>query len=607
MSSRIMVHVGKGPKKNNTFPPADPPPDPPSDTLDITWARLNGGTGSVLASCGVLLTPGQLMPSGVANVAVFVQGSEVQCYVEALEGRYSDGSVIALLIQHTVNTSTQTNGQIKFGVTPAQSRLSKVAISFSSANASTPGGFPAAIIQPTVAHRLAALSAAYGPTISRDAAVALGAPFTGYEADLVTWSDYHWGIFGAAGHNNEGGYYERGQFHMVAWARGVGGNTSGEYFKRGCAWAWGIRKWYYEPNSYGVPLWYISPTQLVFHYWLTGDTESRNAIFSWANTWFVPGGTWNSELGQILSWAGEARPMARILQCYIYAHLLGYTNRDWSATALDALNKILTTGTNRVYDLEAGSPTYGSFIWQPFQAEGRTEVTGTGSTLTSLNSANHNLRNGTPVIFKVIHSGLSNMQARPKRYYIVNRTNTTLQLANTPGGSAISLGTNGSGRLDVEFNPNFMLGMLLESLRLYWRLISQDSRIPTVFGNVLTFLITKQWRGPEGNNKAATNSEPSTTFNYVPWHIPEGVPPVSQGGVPGEGSDDGPAPDLNGFYPHLIGWYMRQTGATNWDAIAQTAFAALALADGSGGPYKLGYKQFNEVYHTSWMHYGYRS
>lgn len=311
--------------------------------IALTIARLDGGTGNVLVSNGVPLQPGQLMPGDVGEVAVDVEGSEVQAYVEALEGRHSDGSVRFLLLQFSANTDTQSAATLRLGATPAQSRLSKTAIDFTdgaTGSNSEHQGFPSAIASPTVDQMLASNIATH-PTITAADGSALGGAYATYEADLETWADTHWSTFGTL---STGGeflthiYYGRALMHFAWWTR----TADPDHFKRACAYAFNYRYFYLEqissPGPYGTSLHNWMPEDLALHYWLTGDTDSRDGVQTFTGVWKS---TFDSNLGDYTTYQGEPRPMARWLITSILMHKLAFTDYDWETLAGGYLDDIL--------------------------------------------------------------------------------------------------------------------------------------------------------------------------------------------------------------------------------------------------------------------------
>ena len=68
------------------------------DTLALQIVRMDGGSGVALVSNGIPLPKG-LPPDSTTHLALVVGGREQAIHVEALAGRYPDGSARALLLQ----------------------------------------------------------------------------------------------------------------------------------------------------------------------------------------------------------------------------------------------------------------------------------------------------------------------------------------------------------------------------------------------------------------------------------------------------------------------------------------------------------------------------
>jgi hypothetical protein len=107
----------------------------------LTVQRLTSGSGTVLVSNGIPLPPGALQASNVGEVQVWVEGVEQAVYVEALEGRHSDGSVRSILVQfdYTLPDMTARSGQLALGTARSTTDLSKT----------TPPSVPSAVALPS--------------------------------------------------------------------------------------------------------------------------------------------------------------------------------------------------------------------------------------------------------------------------------------------------------------------------------------------------------------------------------------------------------------------------------------------------------------------------
>jgi uncharacterized protein YjdB len=318
--------------------------------IPLSLHRLVPGTGPVRVSTGILLQPGQLRDGGVGTVAVLVGSTEVSAYVEALQGRHKDGSLVSVLVQFDADPATQKNATLKLGTTPSRPRLAKQAVDFRPGATLTnvvDKGYPAAIALPPVSHMTRAFSI-FGPTASVAEAQALGGAYSKLESDFAQWSARKWSELPqhlASGSPRERlmgvNYYDRGYHHM-AWAYRSG---DPEFFRRGAAYTFNYRYHTYEYYDYAVTqerLWLSEG--LALHYWLTGDEESRNAVLRLAQR---AGGSsaWNYPQMTTCNYKGEARPVARGLSALTYARLLGYPEQ--SVTVRQLLDRVLDGGVER--------------------------------------------------------------------------------------------------------------------------------------------------------------------------------------------------------------------------------------------------------------------
>jgi hypothetical protein len=345
MAGDVYIRAESGSQRDSTRiiivePPPPPTVIPPSaSTLELSLHRLDGGSGTVRVSNGVMLLPGQLQPSGVGNVSVSVGGEEVPAYVEALHGRHKDGSVVSVLIQFDANPTQQPNAALHLNMAPTKTRLAKQVVDFrpgattSNVRAS---GYPAAIAVAPVDHSVSAF-AVFGPTVSVNEAKSMGGAFLAYENDFVQWSKAKWD-----GYNTftlSSNYYDRGLHHLAWFAR----SGDPEYLRRGASYTFNYRYHYYEANNYGIGgphRWF--PEGLAAHYWLTGDEESRNAVRGLGTTAYRGGSAswW-------VKWAhnehaGEIRPIARTIQMVLWMHRLGYADGNYEGALREAVDRLLT-------------------------------------------------------------------------------------------------------------------------------------------------------------------------------------------------------------------------------------------------------------------------
>jgi uncharacterized protein YjdB len=335
--------------------------------LPLTLHRLDGGSGTVRVSNGILLQPGQLRDGGVGLVTVTVGGTEVPAYVEALHGRHRDGSVVSLLVQFDANPAVQRDAVLHIGRTPQQARLARTTVDF------RPGatlsnvkqhGYPAAVAVPPVEHLTAAFQL-FGPTVTVSDARAMGGAFSAFEDDFAHWSTLKFDDFQNflnAGSPRDrimgSNYYDRG-YHHLAWFARTG---SPEYLRRGGVYTFNYRFHYYEYHNYNISqerLWLSEG--LAAHYWLTGDEESRNAVHKLAQRAYAGGTSWNWTRMNECNYKGEARPVARALSAMTWAHRLGLSDADWEGAVRGYVNLIVESD---LWGRDASDYRHGAWIYR---------------------------------------------------------------------------------------------------------------------------------------------------------------------------------------------------------------------------------------------------
>ncbi len=128
--------------------------------MALVAQRLASGSGATLMSAGVPLQPGQVQPGAVSGVGLWRNGVEVPAYIEALEGRYADGSVISLLVQ--ANAGTLTKGMPVSGY---ELRFSGSSVTRLGKTAGAIKDVPDGVWQLPPAHFKARVAAVWGPLV----------------------------------------------------------------------------------------------------------------------------------------------------------------------------------------------------------------------------------------------------------------------------------------------------------------------------------------------------------------------------------------------------------------------------------------------------------
>jgi hypothetical protein len=248
-------------------PPLDEGPITPSPAggvhVPIAVQRFDGGTGMVLVSNAIPLTPGLLRADELAKVRILVDGREKSIYIESLEGRHPDGSLRSVLVQFnaTLGPTDVLPGEFVIDQARGTTDLPKPNVGRS---------MPAAAALPTSPDYLVG-TGIVGPTITALESQAQGIPYNRYEQDFGTFADQHWIAEGELGCDD---YYDRALTYYAFWAR----TGNAEYWRRGTRCAATYRTGYLEPNNYGTSPHWSQMEGLEAHYTLTGDDSSRYAI-----------------------------------------------------------------------------------------------------------------------------------------------------------------------------------------------------------------------------------------------------------------------------------------------------------------------------------------
>jgi uncharacterized protein YjdB len=336
----------------NVTTDAPPPPAAGTRDLPLTLHRLDGGSGTVRVSSGILLVPGQLREADVAQIAVMVGAAEVPAYVEALHGRHRDGSVVSVLVQFDADPEKQPTAELRLGSAPRQPRLLKAPVDFRPGAAMSDvrsHGYPRAVAVPPVEHMVAAFRL-FGPAVSVADARAMGGAFAAFEADFALWSDRKFDAL--QDHISSGSsrdrilgadYYDRGYHHMAWFAR----SGDPEYLRRGAVYTFNHRYHYFESNKYAIAEFRWVLDGLAAHYWLTGDEESRVAVNQFARRAYGNNGdSWNWTRMRMCNYKGEARPVARALSAMAWAGRLGWSDVDWGHAVRGYVDLVLAGGRN---------------------------------------------------------------------------------------------------------------------------------------------------------------------------------------------------------------------------------------------------------------------
>lgn len=281
------------------------------------------GTGTRAIHSGVPLLEGQLMPADTGDVSLWIGGVEVACYVEALKGRYPDGSVISLLVQAdtTLTFGTPVSAELRLTTTPLLSRITKRAITWPSTTVTnwqdaTITNATAALVPTSATHWCA-----WGGWWNQLATATTASAQPHWDAWIDLWDEFepdYWDVandapgasdYDAANCGNGSGQYDRaGTYLSIAAMHAAPNGARQDYWRKALLWWSRQRSGWWENNTLGFgprptdyngnPSSQQMPAGLMYAYWLFGDEAMRDrwttqiAEFSmntfanyWANTW----------------------------------------------------------------------------------------------------------------------------------------------------------------------------------------------------------------------------------------------------------------------------------------------------------------------------------
>ena len=323
------------------------------DTLALQIVRMDGGSGPALVSNGIPLPRG-LPPDSTTHFALIIAGHEQPIHLEALAGRYPDGSARALLIQfhYSVSAGSPIPALLIAGptVTRSTTDLPKTTVT---------GNMPAAVALPTSPSYLVSTEVV-GQTITRAASPTTPAAFPAFETHLITYGNSHWA--------SEAGnwlydYYDRALIWYAWWVR----TGDPEYWRRGTIDAVAYRQQLLEANNYLLQPHDAQMEGQALHYLLTGDEASRTAVgkvaylFSWQWTPQLACTQCTANGGQYV----EGRIQARTLMSHYLAWMIdavGDSAVDWASRMATDVTNILSTqqpdGSYRFAEWEGAHSNY---------------------------------------------------------------------------------------------------------------------------------------------------------------------------------------------------------------------------------------------------------
>ena len=304
------------------------------DTLALQIVRMDGGSGPALVSNGIPLPRG-LPPDSTTHFALVIGGQEQPIHLEALAGRYPDGSARALLLQFHYNVSSGSPIPALLIAGPTVIRTTT-----DLAKTTVTGAMPAAVALPTSPSYLVSTEVV-GQTIARAASPTSPAAFPSYESHLVTYGDLHWATEAGQYVYN---YYDRALIWYAWWVR----TGDPEYWRRGTIDAVAYRQQDLEASNYILQPHDAQMEGVAVHYLLTGDEASRYAVgkvaylFSWMWTPELACTACTTNGGDYM----EGRIQARTLMSHYLAWMIdavGDNPTDWVSTMATDVTKILST------------------------------------------------------------------------------------------------------------------------------------------------------------------------------------------------------------------------------------------------------------------------
>ncbi|MBU6365087.1 MAG: hypothetical protein KJT01_02640 [Gemmatimonadetes bacterium] len=316
-SATVPMSVADRPATDTATPPPPPPPAP-TKQLALALTVLDPAAAAPLSSNGIPLPKGWLFEKDLATTALSDGTKEVPRVLQALQGRYADGSLRAVLLQFQANPAVTTM-QLNVGVTRTTADPAPWPI---------PAATPPAVTYPR--DRAFLLSTGLvGPTIS-----VADNPNTLYESQFRTFADQHWAANGAQWEYSN--YYDRASNHFAYWIR----SGDLEYWKRAVALAINYRDQYLAGSGFNPSPHWMALEGVAMHYWLTGDPASRTAVVNSAGratAAFSPAALANPT-GEYI----EGRIQARMLVASLLAWELGDTSDGWAAKTTAYVNNIMS-------------------------------------------------------------------------------------------------------------------------------------------------------------------------------------------------------------------------------------------------------------------------
>ena len=294
--------------------------------------RLTGVGGQALISNAIPFPPGMLREEDLDRVQLFVAGNEQPIYIEALEGRHSDGSLRSALVQfeHAMSRIVLA-GELRIGQSRTVPDRPRKDITYDLQNP-----LPEAVALPADPAYLTR-TRVVGPAVSVSEARTFSPTWvqrwtkTGDAKWAVHESDFKSVGLGWVLVRN---FYDRSLANFAYWV--MSGDP--EYFKRGILYAIAYRERYHRKYDYSVQPHETQIEGEALLYTLLGDEESRRG--AQLNAEFMRD-LWLPKLVDP-TWKYTAnRPMARAIEAFLAARMVGAAG-DWEGTLRTTLDAFLS-------------------------------------------------------------------------------------------------------------------------------------------------------------------------------------------------------------------------------------------------------------------------
>jgi hypothetical protein len=278
-----------------------------------------------------------LLDTELDEVRIIVDSVEQAIYVEAPDGRHSDGSLRSVLVQFNISI---TYGSPLYGTAYIGGGVSRGTGDISKTSITT--GTPQVACLPTDTQYLID-TLLIPPTVSVADSPSSPSYFPAYEADWDLWSERHWDqaypLVQSSPSDGDpwwSGYsqYDRTLVWFIWFCR----TADEEYFYRFCQSGTEYTNVVAAKasNNMFAPRFH-NPEGMAIQYWMTGWESARDECVRQSNYCRV------YYSGYLDAPGGDSRIGSKIMRSANLCHLLEDTSQSWDTVAEDALTRILAT------------------------------------------------------------------------------------------------------------------------------------------------------------------------------------------------------------------------------------------------------------------------